>query len=317
VLIIACVLLVAAGALVGWRVLEGNSARERPLAEDTGGPAPVFSGDEPLPTPRASIPAGHVPIVMYHYIRINPVASDRMGFVLSVTPNNFATQMKWAYDHGFHTITLSDVYDALENHRAIDSHAMVLTFDDGYEDFYTAALPVLERYNFRATAYIISGFVGRPGYMTWPQIITADTAGMTIGSHTLSHPNLTRQSPARLTAQVQGSKTQLEQHLGHPVVDFCYPSGRYNSTAVAAVRAAGYRDATTTAFAAFESLDAAYYWPRVRISGADDMRLFIEKLLTGVAEYQRYGESPPPRLSVSPSPEFSPSPPPSPPPSHF
>jgi peptidoglycan/xylan/chitin deacetylase (PgdA/CDA1 family) len=237
---------------------------------------------------------------MYHYIRLNPVARDKAGFILSVTPTNFAAQMAWAHDHGFHTVGLDDLYDALAHNRQMDSRDMVLTFDDGYQDFYTNALPVLETYHYRATAFVITGFVGRPGYMSWAQVIDADLRGFTIGSHTMTHPNLTRQTATGLKAQMQGSKEQLERHLGHPVLDFCYPSGAYNANVIAAAKASGYRDATTTAFAAYESLDTAFVWPRVRVAGGDGLEVFGQKLFIGIAEFERYGASPPPRILASP-----------------
>jgi peptidoglycan/xylan/chitin deacetylase (PgdA/CDA1 family) len=302
-LMVLAVALLLAGGFVTWRVLLGGSspATLPPIAEEISGSPPPLPLVTPLPPAGTTIPAGHVPILMYHYIRVNAVARDKAGFILSVTPANFAAQMQWAHDHGFHTVSLGDVYDALLHKGSMDNRAMVLTFDDGYLDFYTSALPVLETHRYTATAFVVTGFVGRPGYMSWTQLADAENRGMTIGSHTLTHPNLTRQPAAGLTAQVQGSRIELERHLQNPVLDFCYPSGLFNSKVTAAVEAAGYRDAATTAFAAFESLNTADTWPRVRISGGDSLQVFAQKLYTGISEYQRYGASPPPKHLPSPS----------------
>jgi peptidoglycan/xylan/chitin deacetylase (PgdA/CDA1 family) len=242
------------------------------------------------------IPAGHVPLLMYHYIRANPNPRDRVGYNLSVTPQNFEDQMKWAHDHGFFTISMTDLYQAIAAGRPLDSHAFILTFDDGYADFYTAALPVLKRYDFTATNYIVPGFVGRPGYMTWQQVLRLDQISFNIGAHTLTHPDLTRESPSVAQAQVAGSKAELESRLGHRVDDFCYPSGRYNAAVVAMVRQAGFRDATTTTFGTFESAGTALYWPRVRIEGNNKLADFAGRLQNGIASFQKYGDAPPPRI---------------------
>ena len=267
------------------------------------------SGQQPVvePPPGDAIPAGHVPILMYHYIRINPNPRDAAGKDLSVTPDNFAQQMQWAHDHGFRTISLGDLYTAINSGHRLDRKTMVLTFDDGYDDFYTAAWPVLRKNGFQATAYIIAGFVGRPGYLTWDQVTELDRAGVDIGAHTLTHPDLTKQTPAADQAEIGGSKSLLEQHIAHPVLDFCYPSGRFNSLVVNDVRQAGFRDATTTVPGAFESLATAGYWPRVRIEGADSLGSFTNKLASGVTDYQKYGDNPPPKMFPSPFPTLAPS----------
>jgi peptidoglycan/xylan/chitin deacetylase (PgdA/CDA1 family) len=93
---------------------------------------------------------------------------------------------------------------------------------------------------------VVTDFVGQPGYMSWEQLAAMRDAGMEIGSHTISHPDLTTLDAAELQRQVAGSKAELEARLGVRVVSFCYPSGHYGPDTVAAVRDAGYESATTT-----------------------------------------------------------------------
>jgi peptidoglycan/xylan/chitin deacetylase (PgdA/CDA1 family) len=135
--------------------------------------------------------------------------------------------------------------------------------------------------------------------------------GFTIGAHSLTHPDLTRQTPAGAQAQVVGSKAELEARLGHQVDDFCYPSGRYNPAVVALVRQAGFRDATTTVFGTFESIGTAFYWPRVRIEGANRLSDFAARLQNGMTTYQKYGDAPPPKIfppaPLAPTPSPTPS----------
>ncbi len=211
----------------------------------------------------------NVPILTYHYIRINPDRFDRMGFALSVTPTDFAAQMDWLKDSGYHPITAGDLHAYLSGARGLPGKPVILTFDDGYADFYTTALPILRAHDFRATAYVVSGFVGWPNYMTAAQVLEADRSGIEIGSHTVNHPNLTNLSSVSVRSQLVDSKRFLENLLGHPVTSFCYPSGKVNSMVAWQVADVGYDSATTTAFGFRHTLADRYLWTRLRVSGGE------------------------------------------------
>lgn len=212
-----------------------------------------------------------VPIVTYHYIRVNPDVRDKLGFALSVTPADFAAQMDWLARAGYHPITTEDLYLYLNRTRGLPSKPVILTFDDGYADFYTTALPILKSHGFNATAYIVSGFVGRGGYMTADQIREADHSGIEIGSHSVNHPNLARSSIGNVRAEVGDSKRYLEQLLGHPVYSFCYPSGKFSGAVANEVAAAGYHEATTTAWGAWHTLADRFLWGRLRAGGGQSL----------------------------------------------
>jgi peptidoglycan/xylan/chitin deacetylase (PgdA/CDA1 family) len=222
-----------------------------------------------------------VPILMYHYIRVNSDRRDWLGFALSVTPSDFAAQMDWLARNGYHPITAEDLYAYLSGARGLPSRPVILSFDDGYADFYTAALPILRSHDFKAVSYVVSGFIGQPNYMTAAQIVEADRSGIEIGSHTINHADLAKTSAGGVRVQVTASKQALEQLLGHPVVSFCYPSGRFNSSVVSAVAAAGYHDATTTGSGSTHALPDRYVWGRVRISGSMSLEQFAFALNSG------------------------------------
>jgi peptidoglycan/xylan/chitin deacetylase (PgdA/CDA1 family) len=217
---------------------------------------------------------------MYHYVRVNPEPRDSLGAALSVAPSDFAAQMDWLAQSGYHPITLDDLYAFLSGARGLPSRPIVLTFDDGYADFYYAALPVLRSHDFKAVTYVVSGFMGRPGYMSSAQVAEADRTGIQIGSHTVDHPNLTRQSFGSLGYELAASKQSLEQLLGHPVLSFCYPSGRFNPRVMSAVQAAGYQDATTTQFGSVRTLAGRYSWGRLRVSGGENLQQFAAGVLS-------------------------------------
>ena len=225
--------------------------------------------------------AVNVPILMYHYIRVNPDSRDRMGFNLSVTPTDFAAQMDWLARNGYHTITTEDLHSYLRGTRGLPSKPVILTFDDGYADFYTTALPLLRSHGFHADSYVVSGFVGRPGYMTSAQIREADRSGIEIGAHTVNHADLVRTSIIGVRSEVGDSKRFLEALLGHPVVSFCYPSGKFNAAVASEVAAAGFHSATTTGFGYTHLLADRYVWTRVRVSGGERLDLFAADLIRG------------------------------------
>jgi peptidoglycan/xylan/chitin deacetylase (PgdA/CDA1 family) len=229
----------------------------------------------PVPALVTMIPAGRpsirVPILMYHYVRVNPDARDRIGFNLSVTPGDFSRQMDWLAGSGYHPIDFDDLRGYLLGHDALPSRPVVLTFDDGYRDLYTAAYPVLRAHRFKAVAYVPAGFVNSPASITAEQVLEMDANGIQIGAHSVSHADLVRLSPADVAHEVRDSRSMLEALLGHPVLDFCYPYGHVNEAVRAAVEAAGFQTATTTQPGVVHAAGDRFLWPRVRVSGGEPL----------------------------------------------
>lgn len=206
---------------------------------------------------------------MYHYIRVNPDPNDKYGFNLSVTPQDFADQMAFLAAKGYTAVLVRDL-PALQS----GGKWVALTFDDGYEDAYLAAFPVLSRYGFKATFYVITGFVGRKSHASWEQLGALSQGGMTLGAHSVNHPDLTALSSARLTQELTQSKSDIEQHLARSVQDFCYPAGFNNEAVQAAVRQAGYLTAVTTKGAKYTGSESAFALPRVRVAGGMTLSQF-------------------------------------------
>ena len=224
-------------------------------------------------------PLVKVPILMYHYIRPAPDPNaDRIGWGLSTPPADFRQQMDYLDQNGYHPVTLVELREYLAGVRTLPDKPVVLTFDDGYEDFYTQAFPVLRQHGFRAVAYVVSGFIGRASNLSAAQVRELDAYGMEIGAHTVDHVDLTQSAAGGLAYELRGSKETLEVLLGHPVLDFCYPSGKFDARVVAAVQAAGFQSATTTQSGSVHSLGDRYAWSRVRVSGSESMQVFAEGL---------------------------------------
>ena len=159
--------------------------------QPTATPSPTASQTPtPGPTPDGVARTLQVPILMYHYISAPPAGADIYRRDLSVTPALFESHLKYLTDAGYHAITLDDLLYALAQGRELPAKPVILTFDDGYEDNYTNAFPLLQKYNMVGHFFIISDFVNqeRPGYMTWPQIEEMAAAGQRFGSHSRDHP---------------------------------------------------------------------------------------------------------------------------------
>lgn len=182
-----------------------------------------------------------IPILMYHHIRDYNDRSDQIGVNLSVPPAKFVSQLDYIKKQGYETITFNDI-----KNNNIPEKPIILTFDDGYQNFYDNAFPELEKRKMTAVSSIIVNFIGKGDYMTGKEIGEVENNGIEIGSHTLSHPDLSKISVNKAHSEIFDSKKALEDIIGKPVISFCYPSGKYNDSVIENVKSAGYSYAVTT-----------------------------------------------------------------------
>lgn len=184
-----------------------------------------------------------VPILMYHVI-----APARPGVAfpgLYVSGAAFAAQMKALAHDGYRGVTLQRVWDAWHEGTPLPRRPVVVSFDDGYMSHYSRALPVLRSLGWPGVLNLKMDALKGKGNLRPAHIHRLIAAGWEIDPHTISHPDLTTLDATRLRREVAGSRAQLRRQFGVPANFFCYPSGRYDDRVVAAVRAAGYRAATT------------------------------------------------------------------------
>lgn len=270
-LFLGLIILLSGGLLLGYANYTGQNQSESLIKLNNGLTQPVYR-----PTPLAL----NVPVLMYHYIRTveNP-DQDKLGVSLSVTSANFERQMAYIAQNGYTTITPDDLWRALNKQAQLPSKPILLTFDDGYVDFYTTAWPILRQYNLKATAYITTGFIGdeQGRYMTWPQIKELDTSGLiTIGNHTVNHINMA--SSPNAWRELTLSNKQLQTYLGHPITSFAYPGGTFNDQAAKLVDSAGFTTAFTTVEGRIHTVSNHLILPRVRISGYMDHSTFMSRV---------------------------------------
>ncbi len=165
-----------------------------------------------------------IPIFMYHHISSAP-AHTPLDYGLTVTVPDFNAQLNWLRQQGYQSITMTELFAAFYDGKALPAKPVILTFDDGYADVYTNALPALLAHHDRGVFSIITGMIG-DRYMTWDQVRGLARAGMQVASHTVHHVNV-GEPPAPLTTQEEllNSKQKLEAELGEPIQFFCYPAG--------------------------------------------------------------------------------------------
>ncbi len=182
-----------------------------------------------------------VPILMYHHVAVADPKEANW-----VTPENFARQMAYLKEHGYNVIALADLIERMRAGKDFPRNTVVITFDDGYDNNYYHAFPVLKRFGFPATIFMVADFVDQPGFLTLAQMQEMQTQGITFGSHSRRHAYLPDVSPEVLRDEVVNSKKILEELLNRPIDLMGYPSGGYNAEVQQVVREAGYRGACTT-----------------------------------------------------------------------
>lgn len=183
-----------------------------------------------------------VPVLMYHSI-----SEDDSGSMY-VKPENFRRQMDFLEKAGYSVISLNELIEGTKAGRKFSYGTVVITFDDGFEDNYLEAFPLLVKHSFPATVFLITGYVGeKDGYMNWDQVRLMMANGIGFGAHTRNHVYLPSvDDTAKLWEEVSGSKKDIEEATGTTVDHFCYPIGGFNGKIKNAVMKAGYKGACTT-----------------------------------------------------------------------
>jgi peptidoglycan/xylan/chitin deacetylase (PgdA/CDA1 family) len=212
---------------------------------------------------------------MYHVIA--PAPAGAAFPELFVRPADFAAQMRWLAAHGFHAVTLHQVYENWLRGTTLPARPIVLSFDDGTLGQHLHALPVLRKLHWPGVLNLkVNALKSRYTLPAW-RVRDMLAAGWELDAHTISHPDLTHVGDAQLWQEVHGSRVELQRLFHVPVDFFCYPSGRYDAHVVGAVRRAGYLGATTTNYDLARPRDI-YTLGRIRINGSDRVTGFASKL---------------------------------------
>ncbi len=188
-----------------------------------------------------------VPILLYHYVEYVQDKKDTIRQSLDITPNVFESQVQTLREAGYSFMTAKDLAAVLDGKAFLPPKPILLTFDDGHWDLDTVVLPILEKYQVKATAYIISGFIGGSDFMTPQQLEDVIGSGLVeIGAHTVHHFALKGLPFSVATTEIAQSKADLENTYHIHVVSFAYPSGSFDEQAIQLVKQAGYATAVST-----------------------------------------------------------------------
>jgi peptidoglycan/xylan/chitin deacetylase (PgdA/CDA1 family) len=229
-----------------------------------------------------------MPILMYHSIASMPKGTVMRG--LHVPPKRFALQMRLLKLFGYQGLSMSAIKPYLNGEKV--GKVVGITFDDGYKNNLTKALPILEKMGFSATCYIVSQNIGGINHwdidkgipenpmMDEEEIKTWINAGMEIGSHTQNHIRLTECSAEIAVKEIKQSRLDLERQFNCTVEHFCYPYGDVNEDIINITKSSGYTTATTVQRSRATTKDNLLTLPRVPIWHSTFPHLFIIKILS-------------------------------------
>jgi peptidoglycan/xylan/chitin deacetylase (PgdA/CDA1 family) len=217
-----------------------------------------------------------VPILMYHVIAPAPAGAKYGG--LWVPPAALAAQVDVLAHAGYQAVTLDAVLDGWSGKDTLPAHPVVLSFDDGYLSQGKDAGAILAERHWPGVLNLAWHNLGVPGGIGRTRIRELIGAGWEIDAHSLTHPDLTTLGPSALEREVAGSRQKIHEAFGVPADAFCYPAGRFDPTVEAAVRAAGYRAATTERPGAATPAQDRYALSRIRVDAGDTPQTVLARV---------------------------------------
>jgi len=233
-----------------------------------------------------------VPILMYHSISENLFGRSHPYYRINTAPEVFTEHMRLLHQAGYRTSGLCEMVDGLEAGKDL-SKTVVLTFDDGYRDFLTDAMPVLKQCGFTATIFLATDRIQNTAvcmegvdYLTWKEVRELQDEGISFGSHTVTHPDLRSLVPEQIEYELGRSKEIIEDKLGVPVHSFAYPfafpeeDGDFMRFLSDELQNQGFQNAVTTILGRASRNHSCFFLPRLPVNSCDD-RPFLRAKLNG------------------------------------
>jgi peptidoglycan/xylan/chitin deacetylase (PgdA/CDA1 family) len=219
-----------------------------------------------------------LPILNFHHIGTAPAKASAVTKSFYIEPARFEDIIKELINDGYEGIFASEAVDYLQQKKMPQGKIVVLTFDDGNEDFYTNAWPILQKYNLKSSMYLMTGVRGKD-WLSVDQILELNDTGLVeFGSHTVWHSKLTKISPEELNKELIDSKEYLEKLLNHKIDILCYPFGLYNDEVKELAQTAGYRAGLTFDQDAWQNPDDLLALTRISVYPELNVIKFLEKL---------------------------------------
>lgn len=235
----------------------------------------LLSGVKPLTATMVADSESGTKVMVLNYHKI-----DNTFISLAVRPEDFEYQMKYLHDNGYHAISPDELYESLAGNGELPENPVLITFDDGYLDNYTNAYPILKKYGFKATIFVITSFLGKDKqYINWDQAREMNANGIDIESHTVDHKSMTDLTDEQLRLELVESKKKAEEELGHPVDYMAYPTGTYNLHIAEMVKEAGYKAAFTIKYGNVDKASNIYALERVPVFHTENTNKdFLERI---------------------------------------
>lgn len=248
-----------------------------------------------------------VPILMYHSISDNPENASHPYFKTNTSPQVFEEHMQFLHEGKYSVISLLDAADLLSSNHSVtcpttqnvslstdQPKCVVLTFDDGFADFYTCAFPILRKYGFVSTVFLPTGFISDDGVnfkgrrcLSWKEVRTLSTEGVTFGGHTVSYPKLSDLSWAYIESELRESRATIEERIGKPIKCFSYPYAfpeekqKFKARLRVVLTESGYTNGVTTILGTARHGEDRLFLPRIPVNSDDDRAFFLAKLEGG------------------------------------
>ncbi|ADL50397.1 polysaccharide deacetylase family protein [Clostridium cellulovorans] len=252
---------------VGLLVLEGNK-ESKTIINIKNDRVPVEVKES------KSIAVTSIPVLMYHSI------ATQAGNQLRVPVENFKEQMDYLKNNGYETLTPEEYYSAMTTGKAKYEKPILVTFDDGYDDNYSAAFPILKQNNQKAVIFMIISYIDKAGFLNAAQIKEMSEKGVYFQSHTVNHVELNGISYEEQVKEMKDSKNALDSMLKQNTKFLCYPVGRYNDDTLKALKDTGYTMAFTTKPGLSSKEQGLEQLLRVRINASttiDEFKKLIEQ----------------------------------------
>ncbi len=228
------------------------------------------------------------PILTYHHIKDTVAVGENPMY--TVTPQKFEAEMEFLHDQQFQTMSMAQYIEFRTEKKVLPPKTLVLTFDDGFAEMYSEVFPVLKKFGFTGTFYIITGVVGETGYLSWQELEEMKNVGMEIGGHTVHHMMLVMNQKIAL-AEIEGCLKSLADHLGLVNLTFAYPYNDHNQQVKKMVMEARYEtiDHQLATFSSAVILDMhtgddpedAFTIVRITVSRGESMAFFAEAVRLG------------------------------------
>lgn len=255
-------------AFINRSIFESPVKREVKLVT---APTPVPT-PTPTPTPRPLTfaemnqlygPCVRLPVLMYHHVQTEEAAQADKQVALTTYTDFFQKQMQYLKDRGYNVASMSDLVNFFDSGTGVPPKSVLITFDDGYEDFYTDAFPILQQMGYKATMFLPTGLMGVSDYLTWEQIASMN-GPVLFANHTWSHANI-GVSTQKMQYEISTADSQLSgRSLNSPKM-FAYPYGFDDRQAESYLNSLGYKAAFTTIPGNILCKKQRFTLPRIRI----------------------------------------------------